>query len=79
MRQKLLALLTEIAGIPAELITDLATLDNELQMKSVAFVELQVAIEDAYEIEIDPVQVLELNQFGAIVNYVYECAVAQAA
>jgi len=79
VRRKLMSLLTEIAGIPSDVITDSATVDNELQMKSVAFVELQVAIEDAYEIEIDPIQVLELNRFGAIVDYVFESAAAQAA
>lgn len=52
-------------------IDDRATLDNELQMESVAFVELQVALEDELGIEIDPVQVVELNEFGAIVQYIH--------
>ena len=61
-------LIHEIAGVPVERITDQATVDDELQMQSVAFVELQVAIEDTYEIQIDPIQVVELNEFGAIAN-----------
>jgi len=67
-------LLNEIAGVPFEFITDSATIENELQMQSVAFVELQVAIEEEYDTQIDPIQVVELNAFGAIVDYVRECA-----
>ena len=44
-------------------------------MESVAFVELQVAIEDEYAIEIDPIRIVELNEFGAIGDYVYSLAV----
>jgi acyl carrier protein len=73
--QRLACLINEIAGTPIERVTDEATVDEELQMQSVAFVELQVAIEDEYQIQIDPVHVVELNQFAAIVDYVYNCAV----
>ena len=79
VRQRLAVLLNEIAKIPLEQITDKATVDEELQMQSVAFVELQVAIEDEYNIQIDPVQVVELNEFGAIVDYVHRCAVGGSA
>jgi acyl carrier protein len=74
----LACLLNEIAAIPSDRITDKATVDGELQMQSVAFVELQVAIEDEYQIQIDPIRVVELNEFGAIVDYVHECVVSQA-
>jgi acyl carrier protein len=73
VRRRLVELIHEIAGIPLERITDEATVDDELRMQSVAFVELQVAIEDTYEIQVDPIQVVELNQFGAITNYIYDC------
>jgi acyl carrier protein len=76
IRERLTSLICEVANIPRERITETATVDEELQMQSVAFVELQVAIEDEYEIQIDPIRVVELNQFGAIVDYVYECAVS---
>jgi acyl carrier protein len=75
VRDRISSLIHEIAAVPRERITDQATVDNELQMQSVAFVELQVAIEDEYEIQIDPIQIVELNEFGAIVDYVYNCAV----
>ncbi len=43
-------------------------------MESVAFVEIQVAIQDEYDIELDPIRLIELDQFGAIVDHIYECA-----
>ncbi len=79
VRNRIALLANEIANIALELITDRATIDNELQMQSVAFVELQVALEDEYEIELDPIHMVELNQFDALVKYVYEKAVAARA
>lgn len=71
VRNYLTRLLCEVAQIPAEAIVDGATIDGELQMESVAFVEIQVAIEDAYDIVLDPVYLIELNEFGAIVEHIY--------
>lgn len=71
--------MNEIANIPLEQITEGATVEKDLAMESVQFVELQVALEEEYLIEIDPIEVVELNEFGAIVDYVYRCAVASAA
>ena len=51
---RLRSLINEITAIPLDHITDKATVVDELQMQSVAFVELQVAIEDEYQIQIDP-------------------------
>ena len=74
VRERLVALLNEVAGISPDLVTDTATVDNELRMKSIAFVELQVAIEDEYNIQVDPLHLVELNEFGLIVEYVYQSA-----
>lgn len=73
VRERLTCLMNEIAAIPRERITDEATIDEDLQMQSVAFVELQVAIEEEYRIQIDPIRIVELNGFGAIVDYIFEC------
>lgn len=73
VRARLAALITEIAKIPSESIVDSATIDGELRMESVDFVELQVALEDEYQIELDPIRVVELNEFAAIADYVHEC------
>lgn len=70
VRERLACLINEVANIPLDRITEDATVDDALQMQSVTFVELQVAIEDEYAIQIDPIEVVELNQFGAIVDYV---------
>lgn len=78
VRERIASLLHEIAKIPADQIADGARVDEELQMQSVAFVELQVAIEDEYDIQIDPIQVVELNEFGAIVDYIYQCVLSGA-
>jgi acyl carrier protein len=76
VRDRIAVLANEIAHIPLDCITDQATIDRELQMQSMAFVELQVALEDEYQVELDPVEILNLNQFDAIVAYVYHKALA---
>jgi acyl carrier protein len=68
-------LITEVAKVPPDVVVASATIDDALRMESVGFVELQVAIEDEYGIEIDPVRVVELNEFSAIVTYVYHLVV----
>ena len=65
------ALLMEVAGISEASITASATIDSELRMESVAFVEIQVALEDEYDIQLDPIEVVERNEFGRIVDYVH--------
>ena len=68
VRRLLVSTLEEL-GIPKEQITDSATISDDLGLESVAFVELQVALEDELGIEIDPVRVVELNELSAIVRY----------
>jgi acyl carrier protein len=65
-------LMSEIGRIPVARIHSRATIEDELQMPSVAFVELQVALEDRYDIELDPVRIVELSRFDAISEYIYE-------
>jgi acyl carrier protein len=71
VKQKITLLVGEIAKIPAERVTDNATIDEDLAMESVVFVELLVALEDFYQIEIDPLSVIELNQFQQVAEYVH--------
>jgi acyl carrier protein len=59
-------------GVAPERITREATIADDLGLESVAFVELQVALEDELGIEIDPIRVVELNQLSAIVGYLCE-------
>ncbi len=67
--------LSEVGRIGSAQIGLGATIDGELQMESVAFVELQVALEEQLGIEIDPVRVVELNEFGAIAEYLHSLVV----
>jgi len=69
VREIVSTLMQEIGGIAAETIRDDAAIDGELEMNSVTFVELQVALEDELDVLIDPVEVVERNRFGAIVAY----------
>ena len=75
---RLISLINQIAKVPVDQIQEDATVDNQLQMQSVAFVELQVAIEEEFEVQIDPIRVVELNRFGNIVDYIYECITSGA-
>lgn len=79
VRERMVQLITEIARIPPERITETSTIDGDLRMESVDFVELQVALEDEYQIELDAIRVVELNEFSAIVDYVHECVRANGA
>jgi len=72
VRDVVATLVEEIGKIPRDRIVDGATLDEALRMESVALVELQVAIEDEYDIELDPIRIVELNEFGAIADYVLQ-------
>lgn len=67
-------LLRDIAGIPLEQITDDASFDTTLAMESVQLVELQVALEEEFQTELDPLYMIELNRFGDIVEYIYRRA-----
>ena len=74
VRERLVQLLIEVAKIPESKISDHATIDADLRMESVVVIEIQVALEDEYNIELDPIYLIELNEFGPIVDYVYQCA-----
>jgi acyl carrier protein len=70
VKESLRALIAQIQSAPTHTIRDETTLE-ELQLSSVAFVELQVAIEDAFDLILDPVEVVELNEFGRIASLVH--------
>ena len=71
VRERLRHLVHEITGIPLDVLTEDATIDRDVRMESVAFVELQVALVDDYGIELDAVEMVELNRLGAIVDYLH--------
>ncbi len=71
VRDRIVDLLHEIAEIPRDRIVDGATIDGDLTMESIDFMELQVTLEEEFGIEIDPIRVVELNELAAIVDYVH--------
>lgn len=79
VRELLTQLLHEVGKIAREKIHDESAVDAELQMESVVFIEIQVALEEAFDIELDPVRIVELNRLDAIVGYIYDSAMAKAA
>jgi acyl carrier protein len=72
VREYLAQLLVEVGKIPADRVVDAARLDTDLRMESLAFIEIQVALEDRFDIEVDLIEVLELNDFRSIVDYLYD-------
>ena len=64
---QMIRLLHDIAGILPASVTPAATIENELQLQSVQFVELQVALEDEYDIELDPIQIVEKHDHSTVI------------
>lgn len=74
VKQRARQLVHEISGLPLEVITEDASFDTTLVMESVQLVELQVALEEEFHTELDPLYMIELNRFGDIAEYVYRRA-----
>jgi len=74
VKQRVRELVHEITGVPLEEITDDASFDTTLVMESVQLVELQVALEEEFQTELDPIYMIELNRFGDIAEYIYRRA-----
>jgi|GEM_PF-1721133 len=74
VKQRARELVHEITGLPLEEITDDASFDTALAMESVQLVELQVALEEEFQTELDPIYMIELNRFGDIAEYIYRRA-----
>jgi acyl carrier protein len=74
VKQRARELVHEITGLPLEEITDDASFDTTLVMESVQLVELQVALEEEFQTELDPISMIELNRFGDIAEYIYRRA-----
>lgn len=72
LRQLVVQLLCEVCCLREDVITDTARIDHELAMESVQIVQLQVALEQELDVTIDFLEVLRLNRFGPILEYLYE-------
>lgn len=65
-------LIGEITDLDPDSITDSSTLDEDIPLPSIQFVELQAAVEDIFDIQLDPVEVVERNAFGAVAALIYD-------
>jgi acyl carrier protein len=64
-------LISEACGVSTEAIHDETTIDQDLQIPSIVFVELQVAAEETFDVLLDPLELIELNTFGRIANAIH--------
>jgi len=78
VRAKLSSLMREICGHASKEIPDSATIDRDFEMESVQMVELQVAIEQEFDVTIDFLEVLRLNSFRRIAVYIHTLALQGA-
>jgi len=76
IRRLLDRLLVEV-GVSQESLHDGARITEDLALESVAFVELQVALEEELGIELDPIKVVELDELSAIAEYLHGLALGR--
>lgn len=69
VRASVIRLLREIGEFHPSILTESARFDEELRMKSIQFVELRVALEDEFDIEIDLLHVMELRRLDRVIEY----------
>jgi acyl carrier protein len=72
VKSTLRQLIAEVTELDPEAISDSSTWDEDIKLPSIAFVELQAAVEETFDIEVDPVEVIELNTFGAVAALIAE-------
>jgi acyl carrier protein len=72
-------LIQENAGIPAEIIRDESTIDDDLAMDSFSFISLQVAVEENFDITCEPADIEARRSFDGIAALVRERIAAPAA
>lgn len=78
MDNLLKSLLEEICGIDRGVVTDGASIDQELRLESAQLAQVQVELEDRLEISIDFLEILQLREFSRIVDYVWSLTRSQA-
>jgi len=78
VKRTLKAIIAEVCAVEPSTITDDTSIDNDLEIPSVAFVELQVAMEAAFDIFVDPMELIELNKFKLIAERIYKKAIEVA-
>ena len=63
-------ILHSATGIPLVEITPASRIAEDLDLESIHLVELQVALEEEFDIELDPLDLIELGTIGQIADHV---------
>jgi acyl carrier protein len=79
VKEILRRLIQENTGIPAEIIGDESTIDDDLAMDSFSFISLQVAVEDTFDITCEPADIEARRTFDGIAALVRERVAARPA
>lgn len=62
--------LHQIANVPIHSISSKSVIGEDIELESVALVEFQVALEDKFDVQLDPLEILECGPLDRIVQYV---------
>ena len=73
------ALIEDLFGVPADDLGPDVRLADGLQLDSLSVVELQVAIEDAFDVRFTDAQTDEVETYGQLLTVVRDTVVAAAA
>ena len=71
VRDFVAGLVQEVCDVAPDAITDTARIDHELAMESVQMVQIQVALEQEFDVTLDFLEILRLNAFGPIADYIH--------
>lgn len=63
-------MLSEITERPEASLSASSSLESDLQMESIDIVEFQLALEEQFDVALDPMELIELNELDSIVSYV---------
>ena len=74
--ERLRALLIDIGGVDPALVSEDTSIDDNLSIESVAFVEITIALEEDFQIELDPLEILERKYLGSIADYIHSVTVS---
>jgi acyl carrier protein len=64
-------LVTEMPAGNSRLTED-SRIDSDFDIGSVVFVEIQVALEEQFDVELDPVHMVNLNVLRDVIDYIYD-------
>jgi acyl carrier protein len=71
VKEELRRLIADFAKLASVSITDSSTLDQDIQMPSIRFLEFQTTVEETFDIELDAAEVIEQNTFGKVATLIW--------